>query len=126
VSGYMSPRTRPIGIAVVAVLIGIVGIVLVLGGLLVLLLSSVYFAAQVAPLFGAGVVAGAFLLILGVVFLVVASGLWRLEMWALALSVLVVLFLLIDLAVRGALVSLSAVLLVLFLVYLVLVRHHFR
>ena len=41
--------------------------------------------------YGAGLLGGVIALIIGIVLLVVASGLWDLEMWALALALLVLL-----------------------------------
>lgn len=86
-SAYAS--TRPLGVALLAVLIGIVGFLFVLAGLLLVVGIAVLGGFAV---YGAGLVGGLIALIVGILLLVVASGLWDLEMWALALALLVVLF----------------------------------
>ncbi|HEV2316374.1 MAG TPA: hypothetical protein VGV89_02205 [Thermoplasmata archaeon] len=80
--------TLPVGVAILAILIGIVGFILVLGGLLILLGFAIF---DSVALYGVGLIGGLIVLIFGIVLLVVASGLWDLEMWALALALLVLL-----------------------------------
>ncbi|HTT35711.1 MAG TPA: hypothetical protein VMH78_07585 [Thermoplasmata archaeon] len=124
-SGYPPPyRTRPLGVAVLAVLIGLLGALFLVAGLVVLLFSTLVGLAGIA-FFGAGLVGGLLLFLAGVVLLVVAFGLWRLEMWALALSVIVIGLLWIADVVSGRILSIEAIVLLLLLVYLVLVRRHF-
>ena len=126
-SAYQAPsRTRPFGVALLAVLIGVVGVVLLLGGIVLLLVATAFGFAHALPFAGLGVVGGVLLIIFGIVLLAVASGLWHLEMWALILSFLVFAFLLLADFAQGVYLSVSTVLLVLFLVYFFVVRHHFR
>ncbi|HEY6238590.1 MAG TPA: hypothetical protein VIZ68_05335 [Thermoplasmata archaeon] len=115
----------PLGVAILAVLIGVIGfLLLVVSIAIIVLYTGLAFLTQFS-FFGAGVLGGVLLLIFSIVLLVVAFGLWNLEMWALALSVIVVLILFISNAIQH-LVSISTAVLLLLLVYLVLVRHHFR
>ncbi len=122
-ASYRSP-TLPLGVAILAILIGIFGFFYVIGGLLLLLLSVAIGGSH--GLFVAGPLGAIFLLLFGVVLLAVAYGLWGRELWALALTALVLILILVGDAVSGALVSLSSVVAVLLLVYLILVRGHFR
>ncbi len=80
----------PLGVAVLAVLTGLVGAFILIAGLIVVVvalfaLSSVGWAAM----FGSGVIAGLIALVIGAVILAVASGLWDQEMWAYVLAILV-------------------------------------
>lgn len=91
-AGFAHPK-RPIGIALLAVLVALVGVGALILGLIVLLgptidLGPLYgvvslFGATVftlGPLGGAGMFLGGFILIS------VANGLWHQELWALALA----------------------------------------
>ena len=124
---YYAPpsRTLPVGVALLAILIGLIGVLLLFVAVAaIVVFTGLAFFSQFT-LFGAGVVAGVLLLIFAIVLLAVAFGLWHLEMWALVLSFIVVLVLLISNVARGDLVSFSSLILVLLLVYLAAVRHHF-
>jgi hypothetical protein len=124
---YQAPgRTRPFGVALLAVLIGIAGAILLVGGILVLLLFTALGIAHSLPFAGLGALGGVLLLVLGIVLLAVASGLWHLEMWALVLSFLVFAFLLIGDLLAGPILTLQTFVLALFLVYFFAVRQHFR
>jgi hypothetical protein len=73
---------RPTGVTILAVLAGIGGVLGLLFGLLTVLLGGALGAAGAGPL---GALAGAFgfiLLILGVLYLVLAYGMWGLRPWA--------------------------------------------
>jgi hypothetical protein len=124
-TNYVEPaRTLPLGVAILAVLIGIVGALFLIASILLLLFSGVvYFHA--AALFGYSLLGAILLLIVGIILLVVASGLWHLELWALVLSIIVLLVLLANNVVQGAIISLSTLVLALLLVYLVAVHRHF-
>jgi hypothetical protein len=120
--GYPA-RSLPLGVAILAILIGVVGFFFLLAGALLL---AVHFAILGGGgIFVHGWVGELLLVILGIVLLAVASGLWDRRLWALALTVLVLVLVLLGNIVAGALVSLSSVVVVLLLVYLVLVRQHF-
>src|SRR5579863_3287205 len=87
--------SRPLGVAILAVLIGIFAVIVIVGGLLVLLASS--FAFVPFPLFGTvGVVAGILLFIFGLILLGVAVGLWHQRLWALVLTIIVLILLIIG------------------------------
>lgn len=60
-------RTRPLGITIIAIIVAIFGIVGIIGGIL---------------LMGSNVTAGVITLILGILELVLAWGLWTLQRWA--------------------------------------------
>ena len=120
------PRSRPFGVAILAVLIGLVAVLLLVVSIALILLFSGLAIATEFSFFGAGAIGGVILLIFSIVLLVVAVGLWRLEMWALVLSFLVLFILVVSNVVRGNIVSFSTIFDVLLLVYLFLVRHHFR
>ena len=115
----------PLGVAILAVLIGIVGFFVIIGGVLLLVFgTSLAFGSGSLTVFGsAGTVTGLILLIVGIVTVAVAAGLWNQELWALVLAILVVAFYaLIDFA-SGAWFGfiIAAVL----LVYLLAVSGHF-
>jgi hypothetical protein len=117
------PRSLPLGVAILAILIGVVGFFYLIGGILLLVLHLTLPGSS-ALLVG-GWVGAIVLAIVGVVLLAVATGLWDRHLWALALTVLVLLFIFLGNLVNHALVSVSTIVVVLLLVYLVLVRHHF-
>lgn len=119
-----SYRTLPLGVAILSVLVGILGFFLLLASVLLLVASGFAYFHDVA-FFGVTALGGAILLLCSVVLLVVAVGLGRLEIWALALAVIVVLVLLVERLVAGPILSLSTLVLALILVYLVAVRRHF-
>lgn len=121
-----SSSTLPLGVAILAVLIGIVGFVYVLVGLLLL----IHFGALGGlALFGQSTLGSIIVLVLGIVLLVVARGLWDLEVWALALAVLVVLLLLAgnvySFLTGGGASIISMIVEVLLLVYLIAVSNRF-
>lgn len=128
-SGYASGPaypSRPIGVAILSVLIGFFGFLLLLVGVLIVLLVAVpYFVTGVA-VFGATAIGGLLLLVFGIVLLAVAVGLWRLELWALILSILVVLLLWLSDVLTGRFFTVGGIVLLLLLVYLAAVNGHFR
>lgn len=119
-SGYVG--SLPLGVAILAILIGLVGAFFLIVGLLIVLGFAL---VHTAILFVAGFVGGLLLVIFGLVLLVVASGLWNQELWALALSIIVILVVLVGDFVAGAFLSLQTIVLVLLLIYLIAVRNHF-
>jgi hypothetical protein len=115
----------PLGVAILAILIGLVGFLLLLVAVTVIVVfTGLAFFAQF-HLFGVGLVGGIILLIFAVILLGVAFGLWNQELWALALSIIVLIILLISNIYRGDLVSLSSLILFLLLIYLAAVHRHF-
>ncbi|MCI4366483.1 MAG: hypothetical protein L3K08_01895 [Thermoplasmata archaeon] len=77
-----------------AILIGLFGLFLFLGGLLLVVFGTgIAYGAGTVTLFGSGsTVAGLVVLLVGLIILVVATGLWDQELWALALAIIVLLF----------------------------------
>ena len=124
---YAQPRpSRPIGVSILAVLIGIVGFFFILGGIL---LAVVGLAVPVSvPVFGLhlGVVAlGILVLIFGLIALGLALGLWHQHLWALVLAIIVFAVNFLGDALAGAYFSLGAILSVILVVYLIAVHRHF-
>jgi hypothetical protein len=114
----------PLGVAIISVLVGIFGFIVLIAGLLLLLLGVGLGLASGTSVFGlTGVVAGLFVLIVGAVILAVAFGLWDQELWALVLAIIALLvFGAIEFFSRSWLGLLVVVVL---LVYLVAVSNHF-
>ncbi|HTW76249.1 MAG TPA: hypothetical protein VMG14_00585 [Thermoplasmata archaeon] len=92
-SGYANAPVvpgLPLGVAVLAVLTGLVGAFLLFGGILVVAVALFGIASLGwASMFGTGLFAGLIVLLVGAVILAVASGLWDQEMWAYVLAVIV-------------------------------------
>jgi hypothetical protein len=115
----------PIGVAILAVLIGIVGFVLILGGVLFAALGiSVGLSFGAFSSYGSLVV-GVILLIVGLILLGVALGLWHQRLWALVLAIIVFGFYFISDALVGAWFSLGAIISLILVVYLIAVHRHF-
>ncbi len=121
-------RTLPLGVAILAILIGIFGAILLVASVLLFLLLAAHIGFGATPFayFGVSLLAAVLLLIFAVLLLVVASGLWHLEMWALVLSIIILGILWISDVVSGKLLTVGSLVLLALLVYLVLVRNHFR
>jgi hypothetical protein len=116
----------PIGVAVVSLLLGIMGVVLVLAGLLALLVVGfALFVPTSLEIFQSLSLIGAVMItILGIMFLVVATCLWRQETWALWTTIVLVFLTEAYLFFIGSISILFLVFLVLF-VYLLTVRRYF-
>lgn len=119
-----SPQRLPLGVAILAVLIGLVGVLYLLLGVLVLL-TVASFGSLLPHFFGTGLVGGLIVLFIGIVLLVVARGLWDLELWALVLCILVVGGVWLSDLLVGRFLSLGAIILLLLLIYLVAVHREF-
>ncbi len=119
------PRERPLGVAILAVLIGLLGAVFLVGSILLFVFGSHLIATPGFGVSGPTFVGGIVLLVVAILLFIVATGLWDLKMWALVLCILVVGFLWLSDIVNGRLLSLESLILALLLVYLILVRHHF-
>ncbi len=115
----------PLGVAILAVLIGIFGALLLVVGILVLLAIGVGATAGLA-IFGGGLLGGLLLVLIGAVILAVAKGLWDQELWALVLCLILVGLLVLSDLLRGTILSLGGLILVVLLIYLVAVHKHFR
>jgi hypothetical protein len=122
------PPSRPLGVAILAVLIGIYGFVEFLLGLFLLVGSAVF--SSVAPSYSAfgltGVAVGAVFAVIGLIILGLAVGLWHLRMWAL---VLMLIFLAIEMILNGlahAFISFGFIVALILFIYLLAVNRHFR
>ncbi len=129
-----STFTRPLGVAILAILLGIYGFFYFLGGLLIAVLSSYVITLGGTQAFGfTGTIGGLLIAVLGLIVLGVAVGLWHLRLWALALAVIVLLIFiaepLFNLAQNVTSVGnavLAIIIPVILLIYLLAVRQHFR
>jgi len=116
----------PLGVAILAILIGIFGFFVLIRGLLLLLtVAGVSLGALgVTVVFGmTGIGAAIIVLVVGLVILGTAFGLWNQELWALVLAIIVLLFYAVVEFLGSA--WLGLVIVVLLLVYLVAVSSHF-
>jgi hypothetical protein len=117
--------SKPIGVAILAVLIGIVGFFFIVAGVL---LAALDIAVGISlPQFGMyGVlVAGIILLVIGLIILGVALGLWHQRLWALVLAIIVFALYFISDALAGAYFSLGAIIALILVIYLLAVHRHF-
>lgn len=121
---YPTQPSRPIGVAILAILVVLIGVLLLIIGIAAFAFTLVLLpAAPLPPLLP--VLAGALgviFLIFGLIWIGVGLGLWHLRRWAWWLAVIVM-----FLSVIGFLASPASVILpLIILIYLVLVRQHFR
>jgi hypothetical protein len=114
--------SRPIGVAILAILVVLIGALLLLVAIGVFLLSG-FIALAGLPTFGlAGSFVGVILLIVALLWIGVGLGLWHLRSWAWWLAVIVMV-----LSILGAIAAPATIVIpLIILIYLVLVRHHFR
>jgi len=122
-----TPPSRPLGVAILAVLIGIYGFLVILAGALVIAGATAlkFFGVPSAFAGIGGVTLGAIVLVIGLIILGLAVGLWHLRMWALVLTILFLLFELVLYGLAGAFVSLGFILALILFVYLLAVHRHF-
>jgi hypothetical protein len=128
-SGVPEPAqpSRPLGVAILAVLIGIYGFLVFLLGLLLLVGSSLGVVGSPLPTYfhTTGVIAGIIILIVGLIILGLAVGLYHLRMWALVLTLLFLAFEIVSYGLAGAFVSVGFILGVILFIYLLAVSSHF-
>ena len=117
-------RHLPIGVAIIAVLMGILGFILLVVGILLLVGFAIGTAGGFA-VFGTGLEGVVILIIVSIVVLAVAFGLWNLELWALVLAIIVVGALWVLDVIGGQLISLGSLILLVLLVYLIAVHRNF-
>jgi len=118
---YAPPR-RPIGVAILAVLVTLGGVVLLILAIGILALSGLVGLGGL-PTFGmVGALAGGIVLIFALIWIGVGLGLWRLRSWAWWLAIIVMVLSIVSSLATPA----TAVIPALILVYLILVRDHFR
>ncbi len=116
----------PVGVAVLAVLIAFFAVVMVLAGVLFVLnaLFGSLVPASLEIFQSIDVLGATVLVVLGAMFLVVATGLWRQETWALWLTIVLVFLTTAYLFFTGSITVLFLVFVGL-LVYLLAVRRYF-
>jgi lysylphosphatidylglycerol synthetase-like protein (DUF2156 family) len=118
------PRTRPLGVTILAILTILVGIGLLLIGLLLLALGSIVGLFGGAPMFGLPIAAiGGLVLLVGILMLVSGFGLLKLRMWAWWLAIISFILGAVSSILQSSWVT--AGIEVLLIVYLILVRKHF-
>ncbi len=126
---YRPGRERPLGVALLAVIIGVIGLLFLFVGLFAVLASFVVGFHHTGIDLGFGIVSGSLLvvglitLIFGTIILALALGLWHLEQWALILSLLVfgILFLVDILSL-----DIFALFWGILVAYFIAVRNHFN
>jgi len=122
--------SRPLGVAILAVLIGLFGLLWIVIGLFLLGGASLHgyeaYGANPAIFHQTGLVAGVIVLLLGLIVLGLALGLWHLRMWALALTLIVLIVVLASYVIAGNIVSLGFAISLILLIYLAAVHQHFR
>jgi hypothetical protein len=119
----------PIGVAILAILIGIYGFIVFLIGLFITVGSTLFAGfgtGNFAHALGvSGVIAGLVILIIGLIILGLAVGLWNLRMWALALTIIVLVIEMILYALAGAYITFGFIVALILVVYLIAVSRHF-
>lgn len=117
----------PLGVAIISILVGIVGFIILLDGILVLLLNDAFLnvgtsTGGVAATYGQ-ITGGAIITIFGAVLLGSAVGLWDQRLWALVLAVIVSFAILVFELFSGG--TLGIILAAVLFVYLLAVHRHF-
>ncbi len=123
-AGYAPPApSRPIGVAILAILIILVGAIFLLGAVGVFFITGLGAIRGLPTFFGlVGTVLGVLFLILALLFIGVGLGLWHLRGWAWWLAIIVLILFIV-----GSLADPVGIIIpLLLLIYLMLVRHHFR
>jgi hypothetical protein len=123
-------RRLPLGVAILAVIVGIYGFFLfVFGALSIALQTLPSYFKDLGPgeTFGLhGIVYSAIVLIVGLIILGIGVALWRLRLWALVLGLLFLLFEMVSYGAAHQIVSVGFILALLIFVYLIAVNRHFR
>ena len=120
---YPPPVSRPIGVTLLAVLTILLGILIVLAGLLLIVAPLILVGVGLPLAFGlTASVIGAIVFVFGLIWIGVGVGLLHLRGWAWWLAVIVM-----ALSIVGSIASpITAVIPALILIYLIVVRRHFR
>ena len=114
---------RPVGVAILAILIMLFGVVLIILGLAITLVGGLVGFALGGPMFGAlGAAIGFAVLIFGAIVFVAGQGLWRMRGWAFWLTAILLVLSVISSVGGGG----GFILPLLLLIYLLLVRKHFN
>ncbi len=121
--------SRPLGAAILAVLIGIVGFLYAVAGALVAALGGLgYFDIHnflPISVSYSTLVIGIVILIIGLIILGVAVGLWDQRLWALVLAIIFFGAIFVTDVIAGNLLSLGAIISLLLVIYLIAVHRHF-
>ena len=118
------PRSRPLGVTILAILTILVGIILLLVGIVITAFASLL-AAFFAPMFGLPfVLIGVLILLVGILMLVSGFGLLKLRMWAWWLAIISFVLGAVSSILSASYVS--AAIEVLLIIYLIVVRKHFH
>ncbi|TLZ85607.1 MAG: hypothetical protein E6K05_01045 [Methanobacteriota archaeon] len=117
------PSKRPIGVAIIAVLSFLAGLVEVLGGAALLGLAAIGATVGAGFLAAFAGIIGVVLLLVGLVTLAVAIGLWRMRTWAWWIAIIVnIISVVISL---GTLNYVGLVFPLIILIYLFVIRDKF-
>jgi len=123
---YSAPKSRPILVSILAILIGLYGFILILLGLLVAVGSTVFSSFGGSTFFGyTGLIGGIVILVVGLIILGLAVGLWHLRVWALVLTLLFLIFEMVVYGLAHNFVSFGFIVSLLLFVYLLAVSRHF-
>lgn len=128
------PSSLPLGVAILAVLVGIFGFLVIVGGLLIVAGFTVatFLGTSTIPtaLGYTGIAAGIIVLIVGLIVLGIALGLWHRRLWALVLALIVLAvelyFFVADFSLGHDFHSLTFLVSLVLFVYLLAVSRHFR
>jgi hypothetical protein len=130
ISAYGTRNRLPVGVAILAILIGLFGLIELIAGLLLALIAAGLALVGSSASFGtvffhSAFLSGILLFLLGIVLLVVARSLWELEMWALALTLLILLVIFALDVISGNVLTLWGVVDGILIVYLLAVSGNF-
>lgn len=122
-SAYAARPSRPIGVAILAILIILVGAIFLLGAIGLLAFAGFTLIRALPTFFGlASTFLGVILLIFALIFIGVGLGLWHLRSWAWWLAIIVLVISIIG----GLADPVGLIIPLILLIYLILVRQHFR
>jgi hypothetical protein len=121
------PRSLPVGVAVLSVLVGLYGLILFVVGLLLFVKIGVSSYLGLPSTFGlAGYTLAALVTVVGLIIVGIAVALWRLRLWALVLGLLFLIYELVAYAYAGHYLSVGFLLALVIFLYLIAVNRHFR